>query len=73
MKSFLLVDGVLKNPQAVILYREKEIEYKSNKISQAKFWTFVEEIKDCKIKVVIIQIGNGNKKFCKTPLRIRGF
>jgi len=55
---------IIKNPQAIILYEEKEIEYKPNKISQARFWAFVEEIKNCKVKVVIMQVGIGNKKFC---------
>jgi len=66
-KRFVLLQyavQIIKNPQAIILYKEKEIEYKPNKVSQAKFWAFIEEVKSCKIKVVIIQIGNGNKKFC---------
>lgn len=64
------VEQIVKNPKAVIEYKQKEIKYFINRhgekmltTSVANFWTFIEEIKGCKIKVVIQQLNNGQKIF----------
>ena len=64
------IENVIKNPEALIEYRESVIKEKVNRHGEkvlmeykAKFWTFVENIKDCKIKIVIRQLDGGNKHF----------
>ena len=64
------VEQILKNPKAVIEYRSNEIKYYSNRYgnsvlitSFAQFWTFVEEVDSCEIKVVIRQINQGEPHF----------
>jgi len=66
-------ENIVKNPKAIILYREKKLKRKTGRTnkygknilidSKAKFWTFVENIDSCKIKIVTMQINNGVKKF----------
>ena len=76
-KRFVLlkyIEKIIKNPKATILYREKDIKHKTGKANKhgknvlvnakAKYWTFVENINSCKIKLVIVQINSGMKKFC---------
>jgi len=64
------VENIIKNPKAKILYREKIVKYKANRHgekviieSKARFWAFAENIESCKIKVIIRQLGSGNKHF----------
>jgi hypothetical protein len=64
------VKQILKNPKAVIEYRSNEIQYftdrHGNKVlttSVAQFWTFVEKIDGCEIKVVIRQINKNEPHF----------
>ncbi|MFH1129437.1 MAG: hypothetical protein V1686_01755 [Patescibacteria group bacterium] len=53
-------------------YEEREMERKIlNKYrqrilvkSKARFWTFSLSIKGCEVKLVVIQIGEGFKRFC---------
>ncbi len=72
-RRFVLVqyiEKIIKNPKAVILYRRKETKSVVNRHGEkitiqsiADFWTFITEINDCKIKVVIRQVEDGQKKF----------
>ncbi len=64
------IEGIIKNPKAKVLYREKTIKYKANRHgekilieSKAKFWAFEEKVERCRIKVIIRQLGDGNKHF----------
>jgi len=64
------VEAVIKNPKAVILYRERKIKEKVDRHGKmilresiAHFWTFVEKVQDCTVKVVIRQLDDGNKHF----------
>jgi len=64
------VKKIITNPKAIILYEQKEFKNKVNRhgskvviSSVADFWTFVENINNCVIKVVIIQIKGGQKHF----------
>ena len=64
------VEEIVKNPEARIIYREKTIKYKANRHgekiiieSQAKFWAFMENIEFCRVKVIIRQLGDGDKHF----------
>ncbi len=64
------VEKIIKNPRANILYQRKEIKEKLNRYgekilitSTANFWTFIEKINDCVIKVVVRQKERGNKHF----------
>ena len=61
---------IVKNPKAKIYFRQIEAKYLINRHGQkiltaslVKFWTFIEEIDGKKIKLVIRQLGNGNKHF----------
>ncbi len=72
-RRFLLlpkIESILKNPQAVIVYRkeEKKVEVKKKYIKILKesvihYWTFVYFTDSKRIKVVIRQINNGAKHF----------
>ncbi len=64
------VEEIIKNPEATIYYKHKRIKHKTNRHgekilieSEADFWIFIQKIKFCTIKVVIRQLGNGNKHF----------
>lgn len=64
------VEEIIKNPAAKIIYRKTEVKEKVNRHgekvlieSMAHFWTFVDKIDDCAIKVVIRQLENKNKYF----------
>jgi len=64
------IEEIIKNPEAKIFYKHKRIKYKANRHgekilieSEADFWIFAQEIKSCIVKVVIRQLGNGNKHF----------
>jgi hypothetical protein len=64
------VEDIIKNPKAFIIYRKETIKEKVNRHgekilieSTAHFWTLVDKIEDCNIKVVIMQRNNGDKKF----------
>lgn len=64
------VENIVKNPTATIQYRKEKIKEKANRHgkkvlieSVAHFWTFIETIRDCTVKVVIRQLNNGNKHF----------
>ena len=76
-KRFVLLkyaEKIITNPKATILYREKEIKRRTSKTnkygknilitSKAQFWTFVDEVGSCRIKVVVVKINNGIEKFC---------
>lgn len=63
-------ENIIKNPKAVIIFRKEKIKEKVNRHgekilveSTAHFWTFVDKIKDCSIKVVIRQKNGGKKHF----------
>lgn len=63
-------ETIIKNPQAVIIYRTTETKYWTNRYGQkvlitstAHFWTFVEEINGLTIKIVIRQLNSGQKHF----------
>ncbi len=63
-------EAVIKNPQAVIIYRTTETKYWTDRYGQkvlitstAHFWTFVEEIDGFTIKIVIRQLNSGQKHF----------
>jgi hypothetical protein len=63
-------EKIIKNPEAVIIYRQEEIKEKVNRYGEkillarmANFWTFVEKINDCLVKIVIRQVNNGRKHF----------
>ncbi len=64
------VEEIIKNSKALILYRRKIVKYKANRHgkkilieSEADFWIFIKKIKSCTVKVVVRQLGNGNKHF----------
>lgn len=64
------VENIVKNPTAVILYKKEIIKERVNRHGEkvlmesvAHFWTFVEKIEDCTIKVVIRQLNNKAKHF----------
>lgn len=71
-KRFVLVPYIelmIQNSRAVIEYRQTtekvEIDRHGEKIlvtSTAEFWTFVEEIGDCTVRVVIRQLSTGGPK-----------
>ena len=72
-RRFVLIEyikQIILDPNATILFRESSIKEKvvrGNKRvfikSHARFWTFVSNIKDCKIKVVIRQMDEGKLQF----------
>lgn len=64
------VEQILKNPTARIVYRKTKTKEKVNRYgekilieSTAHFWTFVDNVDDCIIKVVIRQLENKDKHF----------
>lgn len=64
------VENIIKNPVAKIVYRKETVKEKVNRHgekvlieSAAHFWTFVDKIDDCVVKVVIRQLENKNKHF----------
>jgi len=64
------VEKIIKNPKAKIAYEQRDIKLKVNRHgekifieSRANFWIFTKRINSCKIKVVIRQLENGDKKF----------
>ena len=64
------VEQIIKNPIAKIAYRKTETKEKVNRHgekilieSTAHFWTFVDKVDDCMIKIVIRQLENKNKHF----------
>lgn len=69
-RLLVYAEQILKNPRAMIIYREQEMKYKINRhgqklltTSMAKFWTFVENIEGTKIKLVVAQIEDQKKQF----------
>lgn len=70
LKLLRYAESIVKNPKAKIYYRQTEEKYIINRHGQkiltnsiAKFWTFVEKIEGKEIKLVIRQLGDGNKHF----------
>ena len=71
-KRFVLVQHVTKilsNPDVAIEYRKEErvilVDRRGEKIvatSVAEFWTCVEKIEDCTVKVVVRQLDTGGPK-----------
>jgi len=71
-KRFVLVsyiERMVQNPRAVMEYRRTEEKILVNRhgeqilvASVAEFWTFVEQIDDCEVKVVIRQLSTGGPK-----------
>lgn len=65
------IEQIIKNPKAVILYERKEtrdvVNRHGDKItvqSVADFWTFVETVGECGVKVVVREIvGRSSKHF----------
>ncbi len=64
------VENIIKNPTARIVYRKTEVKEKVNRHgdkilieSTAHFWTFIEKVDDCIIKVVVRQLENKDKHF----------
>lgn len=64
------VENIIKNPKAVIVYRKEIIKERVNRHgvkvlieSTAYFWTFLEQINNCNVKVVIRQLDRGSKHF----------
>ncbi len=64
------IEEIIKNPRAEITFRQTEEQYSVNRHGQnilvtsvANFWTFHAQIKKCEIKLVIKQIGSGQKQF----------
>jgi len=72
-RRFILIsyiEEIIKNPEAKIFYRQKTIKRKVNRHgekvlieSEASFWVFTYKTESCLIKVIIRQLGNGNKHF----------
>lgn len=63
-------EAIIKNPQAVIIYRTTETKYWNDRYGQkvlitsiAHFWTFVEKMDGFTIKIVIRQLNSGQKHF----------
>ncbi|OGN13824.1 MAG: hypothetical protein A3J47_03785 [Candidatus Yanofskybacteria bacterium RIFCSPHIGHO2_02_FULL_43_22] len=63
-------EQIVKNPKALLRYREQEVKHTVNRHGQkllitgtGKFWTFLETIKNTKVKLVVGQIENGIKQF----------
>jgi hypothetical protein len=61
---------IIKNPTAKIVYRKNEIKENVNRYGEkiliesiAHFWTFVDRVEDCSIKIVIRQIEGKDKHF----------
>jgi len=63
-------EQIVKNPKALIQYREQEVKYVENRhgkktliTATGKFWTFIETVKNTRLKVVVGQIGQKAKQF----------
>ena len=63
------VEQIIKNPKATLLYERRETRYVTDRHgkkvtiqSVADFWTFVEIIENCKIKVVVRQLDTDGPK-----------
>lgn len=71
-KRFVLiqyVEQMIKNPRAVIEYRKEVRKINADRHGEkvlfettAEFWTFVEKIDDCTVKVVVRQLSTGGQK-----------
>lgn len=65
------IEKIIKNPKAIIFYEKRETRVVSNRHGEkiiiqsiADFWTFIEVVNNCRIKVVIRQISEkGSKHF----------
>ena len=64
------IEKIIKNPRANISFVQKTVKNKVDRHgmkilveSMANFWTFIEKINACKIKVVIRQLNHGDKHF----------
>ena len=64
------IEEIIKNPRAEITFRQTEEKYTVNRHGQdihitsiANFWTFHSHLRGCNIKIVIKQIGGGQKQF----------
>lgn len=72
-RRFVLVpkiEKIISNPSAKIEYRTNKIKYYANRhgnkvliTSIAYFWTFVEKINDCTIRVVVRKLNDGEFHF----------
>ena len=72
-RRFILVqymEDIIRNPCAEITFRQTEEKHAVNRHGQeiqiastANFWTFHVNINKCEIKLVIKQIGQGQKQF----------
>ena len=72
-KRFTLLEyaeSIVRNPEAKIVYKEQERKVEIDrhgekliKTSKICFWTFIEKIEDCNVKVVISQVDAGKKHF----------
>ena len=72
-RRFVLVqyaEEIIKNPRAEITFRQTEEKYLVNRHGQkvlvtsvANFWTFHTDINKCAVKLVVRQIGQGQKQF----------
>jgi hypothetical protein len=63
------VETIVQNPRATIEYRQEVKKVWVNRHgerllveSTAEFWTFVERVGDCMVKVVVRQLGTGGPK-----------
>jgi len=63
------IEQMIQHPRAVIEYRRTEEKIFVNRhgvrtlvASVAEFWTFVEKIDDCEVKVVVRQFNTGGPK-----------
>lgn len=71
-KRFVLVpfiEKMIQNPRAIIEYRHIEKKIIVNRhgekvrlASVAEFWTFIEQIDNCEVKVVVRQLNTGGPK-----------
>ena len=64
------VENIIKNPTAKIVYRKLDVKEKVNRHGEkvliesvAHFWTFIDKVDDCGIKVVVRQLENKDKYF----------
>lgn len=64
------VETIIKNPKARIEYEKRVVKEKVNRHGQkiliestAHFWTFMEKVDDCNIKIIIRQLNDGDRHF----------
>lgn len=72
-RRFVLIqyaERIVKNPKATILFEQRELKFEVDRhgekvllTSVAQFWTFVDKVGDCQVKVVIQQLGVGKQKY----------